>query len=483
MSNANVLVVHIELPALVPNRLLPLGLGYIMTSLKEAGISFDFWSHTSSIEKKYFSLPNPDFVLNSIVLKDLSEYLKGNAYDIICLSGLPQAYNIIKATSKCIKDNNPDNIVVVGGTLATFSSDMLLSCSDVDIAVIGEGEITIVDLIHTIENKKSLACVSGIHYKYKGKIIKNDSRPPIEDLATLPFVDFSLFGEDLVNKALPSWCSSGSFHVNALPVSTARGCIGNCSFCIHAFKQYKYRQRPVSAILKEIDHLIYEYNVGGVYLSDELTFSTKDQVEIFCKSIMRNKLEFTWECNCRGNLFNQHKDLDILLLMKDVGCNRVLSSIESANERILKEMRKGVSVEEFSFQYDLIKKAGLKIGNSFIFGYPSETPRTIETSIDWFISHPENDPPPGMGFLHPHPGSYMFEYAVKHGFITSEEDYLLSPRNALRQYPHLNMTTMEDEQLFSLVREGLLRYIKEVGIQDKYSIGDDSLYWGNKDSV
>ena len=205
--------------------------------------------------------------------------------------------------------------------------------------------------------------------------------------------------------------------------------------------------------------MILNYNLNYILLWDELTFFSKKQVKEFCREILDRKLCFAWGGSCRGNLFQEDKDLETIEMMKQAGCVRMGYSLESSDETILRFMNKRISVDQFSRQTKLFKKAGIPVVTSLVLGFPQETPATIEKTFDCCIS---NEIYPSAGYLLPQPGSAMYLYAIEHGYITDEEDYLMSMGD--RQDLRLNMTSMSDEQFEHHVMKGLRRCNQMLGV-------------------
>jgi len=127
-------------------------------------------------------------------------------------------------------------------------------------------------------------------------------------------------------------------------------------------------------------------------------------------------------------------------------------------------MNKNVTVEQFSRQTALFRKAGIHAVTSLVIGFPQETQNTIKNTFDCCI---ENKIYPSAGYLLPQPGSGMYDYAIEHGFITDEEEYLVKLGD--RQDLRLNMTQMSDEELEKEVFEGLNRCNKKmnIGLKDE----------------
>ena len=329
--------------------------------------------------------------------------------------------------------------------------------------MISEGDETIVDLLQTISKSGRLEEVQGICFKDGDKIVSTSPRKVIKDISPLPFIDFDIYDVEIyidnakyeVNDPLPI----PREEMRALPVNTARGCISKCSFCYHVFKKCPYRYRNSESIVCEIRSLIEKYSLNYIHFWDELTFFSKKQTVELVQQILDENLHFYWTAQCMATLFTKDEDIEIIKKMKEAGCLGMGYSLESADADILKAMNKKISADQFSKQTRLYQSAGVATWTSLVFGYPQETKETIKKTFDCCI---ENKIYPSAGYLLPQPCSPMYDYAIEHGFIEDEENYLLQMGD--RQDLRLNMTQMKNGELESAVIEGLKRCNEELKV-------------------
>jgi len=449
-----ILVINVSLRPQSREKLFPIGLGYITTAMKNAGFVFD--------------VLDIDAYRHSD--QEVEGFLRNNKYDIICIGCMVTGYKIVKTLSLLIKEFYPETIIIVGNSVATSIVNTLLTYTKVDIAVMGEGDETIVDLLETIHQGKPLDNVRGICFVKEGRIVSTPARPLIRDISKLPCIDFSIFDVDLyiqnsrisVSDPLPI----PREEVRALPVNTARGCVANCDFCYHVFKGVPYRYRTPDSIVGEIKSLIGKYSLNYINFWDELTLFSKKQTLELVQKILDDDLHFYWTGNCRANLFNSEDDIPIIEKMKEAGCVGVLYSLESAEPEILKAMNKRMTVEQFSKQTQLFHKAGLTVWTSLVLGYPQETPETIRKTFECCI---QNKIYPSTGYLLPQPGSAMYDYAVKNGFIIDEEEFLTMMGD--RQDLRINMTSMSDTEF----EEHVLKWLKKCNEELNVGLKDDQL--------
>ncbi|EKE02086.1 MAG: hypothetical protein ACD_20C00429G0023 [uncultured bacterium] len=444
----NILAINVALRPYSPVKIFPVGLGYVLTSIKQAGFDFDLI----------------DIDLHRYTESELKRLILKKKYDVVCMGCIVTGYSIIKSLTSLIRECHPNAKIIVGNTVASSIHETLLSETETDIAILGEADITIVELIDALINNKPLEEVGNIAFVKNGKIIKTHSIQLIKDISSLPFIDFSIFEVEEYIKNCKTFVKDSSTitadNVRGLPVNTARGCIADCSFCYHIFKGKKYRYRSPESIVMEIKALIDKYSLNYIFFWDELTFFSKKQAYELAKKILDEKLKFYWHASCRADLFKEEEDLKILQTLKEAGCVGLGFALESSDQEILKAMNKHITVEDFSRQTKLVKQAGLEVWTSIVLGYPQETSETIKKTYDCCI---ENDVYPSTGYLLPQPGSVMYAYALENGFICNEEEYLLKMGD--RQDLRLNMTKMGNEEFESCVIENIKRCNMALNIQ------------------
>lgn len=440
-----VLIINISLRPESPQLLFPIGLGYIASAIDRAG----------------FDLEILDIDAHRYTDEEVERFIKEKDYDVAAFGCIVTGYKIVKKLAKVIKKYKKVPIIC-GNSVASSIPDLLLSKTQVDIAVIGEGDITIVELLKAIENNESLQQVNGIYFKQDGKIISTPPRSFIADLDTIPLINWDLFDIDIYISKSKEYVNE-PYPINydlikAMPVNTARGCLYRCSFCYHVFMNNKYRVRSPQSICEEIKILKEKYDINYVGFSDELTFYSIKQCENFIDTMLKENLEVYWVADCRADLFKE-KDFDLAVKLKESGCVGLGYSLESANEDILKAMNKKMNPSQFTVQTKVLQAAGIATWTSLVLGYPQETEESIKQTFDCCC---DNNIYPSTGYILPQPGTPIYEYAIRTGKIKDEEDYLLSVGD--RQDFSINFTQMEQSRIEQLVKENLLRISNELNI-------------------
>ncbi len=444
----NILLINIALRPESKIKLFPIGIGYIATAMKNAGFDFDLL----------------DIDAHRYSDEEVDALIRAKNYDVVAMGCIVTGYSKVKDLCARVRRIHKKTCIIVGNSVATSIYEILLTKTEADVAVMGEGDITIVKLLQTIQDKNSLSTVLGIAYKDSGKIYRNPPRPAIADVSTLPHIDFSLFDIEIYAQNAREQLGENDVPIpreklRALPINTARGCIGNCTFCYHNFRGYKYRYRSMESILSEIDSMIEKYHLNYIMLGDELTLFSRKRAEEFADAILASGLKFYWTVTCRADCFTEETDVEIMKKMKQAGCVGAGFSLESSNSEILKMMNKHITVEDFARTARLFYEAGITPRTSLVIGYPMET---IDTIRDTFRVCSECKIYPSAGFLLPQPGSVMYDYAREHGFISDEEEFLLQMGD--RQDLRLNMTKMTDDEMEKAVLEGLSKCNTDLAI-------------------
>lgn len=466
-NDLKVAIINISLRPGAKVKYFPMGLGFVMTAIRDAGYQFDY------IDQDLYNLSEED------VIEKLRENRK--EYDVILMGCIVTGYKYVKSLATKLKFTFPKAIVGVGNSVATSIPSELLRYTDVDVAVIGEGDITSVEFLDAICNNISLSEVDGLAFKDdRGTLHFTNPRTVIEDI-TKYYVDYSFFD---MEKYIPFMsCGIGRPYpvepLRAFTINTARGCINRCTFCYHVFRNERYRRRNMETIMKDVKTVIEEYKVNYIAFADDLTFFNKTVLEEFIEWKENLGLEFYWEGIIRGDLFNSDDDLLLLRRLKENGCWLLLYSLESSNPEILKAMNKHLDINQFKKQTKIIKESGIYVATSLVIGYPQETIATIEDTFDVCIKSGIN---PSVGYLLPQPATEIYEYAVENGYINNIEKFLLELGD--RQDLRINLTSIPDDILVKTVEENILRCNLSLGVE---SVSDNllktqSYYLTNKKS-
>jgi anaerobic magnesium-protoporphyrin IX monomethyl ester cyclase len=334
---------------------LPIGLAYLAAVLEKAGYDLAL-----------FDCPALGIDHNSLRAK-----LAALAPDVIGLTAVTPTIDSALLAAHVAKEACPNAAVVLGGPHATFMDTQILSeNADVDVIVRGEGEETMLELLENLFNSGHLQVVSGISFRKDGQIVRSPNRPYIQNLDELPRPAYHYFKLDRYR----------SFGNSVLPILTSRGCPFQCSYCVSSRMIGKdFRARNPTRVVDELEWLRDTYGASAVsFYDDAFTYDEQRAIKL-CKEIKRRKIGLPWDCQTRVDRISK----DVLVNMKEAGCQLVSFGAESGCQKILDSVNKKTTIELNEKAVKMAKKTGLSVAVSVIIGYPGETADTLRQTFDF----------------------------------------------------------------------------------------------------
>lgn len=417
-----------------PKCILNVGLGYVASALDRAG----------------FDLEILDIDAHRYDHATVARLLRTKTYDAVGIGTLVSQYGWARSVMAEARAAKPNVPIVVGNTLATSVPEILVERTEADVAVIGEGDITAVEVFTALSDGRSLDEVQGIVYRQDGKTVRTMPRPVIKDVDGIPSPNYELFDLDIyLDKSrwmvpAPENLDIDFDTIRSMPVNTARGCPFSCTFCYHAFQNLKYRHRSPENVADEIQLWRDRYGVNFIAFWDELSFYQDKATERFAELMIQRNMGIQFFGSCRSELFKD-ETAHIAHKLKQAGCKGLGFALESGNEEILLAMNKHNHVSDFVRQCRILHDVGIEVYTSIVIGYPQETRETIAETFrvlaDAYVY-------PSVGYLQPMPGTPMHKLALETGAIRDEEEYLLmmGDRQDLRVTLSEHMTGDEMEQ-------------------------------------
>ncbi len=441
----NIALVNICLRPYMDKAYFPIGLSYVATALARAGHPFDV------IDTERYRYDDGE----------IERLLSGKKYDIVAFGTLVSGYRYAKKIAAIARRTNPDALIVAGNSVASSIADHILAHTEVDVAVKGEGENTILRLVDAVARGSSLGDVKGIIYGDSGQARDTGYDIPL-DIREVGHPEWDLFDmEYYLGKAIqdvPVPYPIPREQIRAFVVNTARGCPYRCTFCYHVFQYTKYRCRPADSILAEIRALHDRYGVNYINFFDELTFHSKRQIGLFVDKLLASGIRVFWNADIRADLFTED-DRPLLEKVRDSGCISFGYSLESGSPEILRSMGKRLTVEQFKRQKRILDKVGIKTFTSVVIGYPQETLETLEET---FSVCRDLNIYPSIGYLLPQPGTPMFDVAKAKGVVGDMESFLM--RMGDRQDLRFNLTSLPDDVLTGAVIGHLQKISDKLGL-------------------
>lgn len=451
-------ILLIQCPSSYGIKIPPLGLAYLFSFLKENNYDVSildlniilyesvneqykfYWDNNQSyhwyLKEIFDSLP---FINEQCYIEFVKKILSLNS-DILCFSIQHTSALFTLEIIKRIKLKEPSKKIILGGpncyNLSRTETGFRLQ-NDLqkfaNIIVVGEGEKTLLNILQHIKFGKPLYRCSGVAVPIKRKWVFKGFAKPIVNLDKLPFPDFTDYN-------LKAYIDKYS-----LPILMSRGCIMKCIFCTDTYFWNPYRSRSAENVVLEIVYMQKKYKNRFFEFNDSLINGNYETLLELCNILTNKKLDISWGGNCRAD---KRLDLEFLKKMKGAGCNYLIVGIESGSNKILKLMRKGITIKEAErFIYDC-NKAGIDVNVNWIIGFIDETEEDFMETVKFIIKHKDLIKTNNFSTLAINPFSYLARHKEEFNIFLDE--------------PHLGLWRSEDGLNTIELRNSRLSYLEDI---------------------
>lgn len=368
--------------------------------------------HLAAVLRSKYNVIIKDYSGKKIDGSEIQEYIKKvNPFvvGIRVLTGppIPRAITISKIAK------NLGKIVVWGGPHPTILPEQTLENKYIDSVVIGEGEYTFQKLLRFYEGKKEK--LEGVGLKTNGKIKIYPASKKSVNLDKLPLPAWDLI-ED-IDQYFPNK------NHNCLPISTTRGCAFNCGFCHNSNKNVKaylgcYRVAKPQRAIEEFKFVkkLVKNRIDVLDVGEDLHLFSADYTKKFCEAVKKSRLNFKWTTAARYHILND----DIINLIAESGCTRILLGIESGSPRIQKMNNKFVEIKKAATISRMLRRKGIFVTNTYIFGHPTETQEELKMTQHFIRSIPADENL--IQLYRPMPGTPYFQICVDRKKVNVAKD-------------------------------------------------------------
>ena len=379
----------------------PLGLAYL------AAATFDAGGECRVVDME------PERMSASDLLSLIAEYRP----NLVGLTATSPVYHNAQRLAGEIKRRFPEIPLAIGGVHATIVGRQVLEdCESFDLAVVGEGEETMREIVRALATGGGMAGISGVIFRSGNEIVKNAPRPLRAELddtlrPARRSLNLGLYHHYLPGKGLIPYAT----------IFTSRGCPYRCTFCSqHTMYGRRVRWRSIESVIAELHEIVDELGIHHVIMMDETLTLDRKRTLALCQAIKDEGLDFTWE----GWTHAATVDEELLRAMKSAGLIRLSFGIESGDPEVLERIKKNVTLEQIRRAFEIAAKVGIETRGSAILGHPFETRQTAWRTINFVRSISECQ----QIFLNvacPYPGTELYEYAVsgKGGMRLLTNDY------------------------------------------------------------
>jgi hopanoid biosynthesis associated radical SAM protein HpnJ len=345
-------------------------------------------------------------------------------YELLVLFTSSPGFHVDVKIAEMMKDSNPELKVAFVGPPVTIEPDKVLNASKaIDFIVRREFDHQIANYA----NGAPLEDLPGVSYRKNGENIHNPEGAVIENLDELPWVS-KVYKRDLDFRRY-----NVPFLLNPyISFYTTRGCPAMCTFCLwpQTHSGHRWRLRSSQDIANECRYVLENFpGLKEIFFDDDTFNYRKARTIELCAEL--KKINFTWSCTSRVTT-----DYETLKAMKDAGCRLLIVGYESGDEQILRNIKKGATIDMAKRFTDNCHKLGLVIHGDFIVGLPGETRETLRNTID-FAKRLDVETIQ-VSIAHAFPGTEFYDYAKKNNLV------------------QINMADDEGHQLPNVVYPGIL---------------------------
>jgi anaerobic magnesium-protoporphyrin IX monomethyl ester cyclase len=419
---------------------LPLGLMYIAAVLQKSGYKTEILDAFMT-DDEFQKTAETTYV--GMQFEQIKQEICSRKPDIVGIAG-PFTCQIDKSIkiSNLAKEVDHSILTVVGGPhVTTVPKEFLEEAKNVDIAVTGEGEYTMLEIAQYFEGKEPLSEILGVAFRKNGQITVNSPRPFIRNLDELPYPAY-----DLVN--MEQYLSSKrigyrSFRNRAISMVTSRGCPFNCCFCsVHLHMGREFRANSAKYVTNHVQYVVDKFKVKNIFFEDDnLTFDLS-RFEAICDGLIKKKMKIGWETpnGVRADCLN----LNLLQKMKKSGCQSVFFGVESGDQQILNNVIcKSLDLNRVVEVAKICRKIGLKTGGFYIIGFPGEKKENMQKTVDFALMLKRNfDVGMHLFIATPSYGTRLYEECKAKGYI--KEDLTWNSFAEARQPKGMPLISTED---------------------------------------
>ncbi|HSR53276.1 MAG TPA: radical SAM protein [Acidobacteriota bacterium] len=314
--------------------------------------------------------------------------------------------------ARAVRDAAPEVPLVWGGVHPTLCPDSTLRDELCDYVVLGEGEITLIELADVLRQGPAdagqLSKIRGLGYKEEGKLRFTPGRPLIEDLDVIPPPDYDLIDMEHYFTTAPS---TGQ---RQLQIVTSRGCPYDCEFCYNLkFNERRFRYFSAQRVVSDIEYVVNRYGVKAIFVEDDYFFGHPGRVEAICDELIERDLGLLIQVPCRIDYLHKRSPAMIDKLYK-AGFKELWVGIESGSEGRLKEIMKRNTLDQVREVNQLLSGSDVYVKYGFMAGFPNEDRKETLETVDFMFELMSGNSNAGVApvaIYTPYPGTTLYDKA------------------------------------------------------------------------
>lgn len=394
-----------------------------------------------------------DCVPFKIGWKSLRRILEKQSMDIVCLSESELWGHESMRTANLVKELSPKTKIIAGGIYFSNLVEHAFKSAPIDYIAIGEGELTITELVKELEkpsSQQNFKKIKGVAYKKNGRIMVTPPRLLVENLDSLPFPDYSVIPMNIYSARTPT-------SQPLVSVEHSRGCPYGCTFCVcwsHMGERRmingklkitsKYRTKSVSRTIEEIELLYTKYGCKELYFVDNCWGVNPKWNKEFAEQILERKIDIKWFANFRADHIVRDERHGVLKWLVKAGMSHVCIGAESSYDADLKRFDKRLSTDTTKKAFEILGEVYPHVVKhaTFTLDVRKETKSSLAKHLDYAESLGADIPV--FHPLTPFPGTKAWEYLMKHGEIETTDIRQYDWVNPVIKMHHLSKDEWED---------------------------------------
>lgn len=403
----------------------PLGLAYVAAALNSAGHIVSVVDGIGEALQRYGRDDKyPDLLVHGLSVVEVVERIDPMA-DVIGISSMfSNQWLFVRELVNSIKSAYPEKLIVMGGEHVTACADYIIeSCPSVDVCVLGEGEETVIELLHAHFKGGDLNEVSGIVFRADGKAQRTQTRARIRGLDQIPEPDWSLVP---IERYIDNGVTYGANIGRSIPILASRGCPFQCTFCSSPqMWTTLWAARKPELLLAEMKKYIERYNVTNFDFYDLTAIVKKQWIVEFCNLLIKEDLNITWQL--ASGTRSEAIDEEVTPLLHASGCRLVIYAPESGSVEELRRIKKKVHLDRMLVSMKAVHAARMETKANIIFGMLGMTGKDAFHTIKFIVR---------MALLgvtnvacypfSPYPGSEDFRTLLARNKVKLNDEYFMS---------------------------------------------------------
>lgn len=370
----------------------------------------------------------------------LKKTLQSYKPDIIGISAITAESISAHKIADIIKKFNKKITTIIGGPYPSHYPSYVAKDENIDFCVIGEGEITLLEIINYIEKTGTdIKEIDGIVYKNNSNIIINKPRQFINNLDEIPIPDWDLIDFDTYKNYIPQ--TPLLYGEKYGIILTSRGCPWHCTYC-HSIFGKNFRAHSPNRVIEEIEILNKKYGIENIEITDDIfNLNLKRAKDILIKKI--NKLpnvKLFFVNGLRGDIL----DDELIELLRLSNTKYLTLALETGSEKIQKNIKKHINIKKLYKNTQKIIKNKIFTNMFVMFNFPGETVKDVLETIRWLLKIP----------VHTFMPSYLIIYSNTEISKCIPKEKILQPENDKYVYvsikKFINYSRMKNWQLMIL---------------------------------